>query len=102
MGLSDVNSAAALFRDIAGEFVRRDSTNGQVPANASGTIEIALSEADSDFVIVTSITSLEEFEQVTQQGKNVGLFKLDGTKRRRLEPNQFPWNNLFFVGYVAH
>lgn len=61
MGPCDESSAAALFRELPGEYVRRN------PSSKIGTITVDLSEEGSDrYRIITKIKSLETFERVEQ------------------------------------
>src|SRR5258708_38486919 len=58
MGLCDDSSAAALFRDLHGETVRK--------GHISGHIEVELSDRTGDFRTLTEIKSLKTWERVEQ------------------------------------
>lgn len=96
MGLCDESSAAALFRELPGEFVRREKTEEEVPTGNYGYIEIDLSSEDgSTYRINTRIISLDKFERVKQK-----LCKInnDGSEEC-LKQDTFPWDKLFVSGY---
>ena len=89
MGLCDVSSASALFRELPGDFVRHASRDGK------GKIEVELgTERASQYRIVTTIERLKEFEIVDQ-----ALWDIRGPKRKRLTEDSFPWGKIFATGY---
>ena len=90
MGLCDDSSAAALFRDLHGESVRKGSKGGR--------IEVNLRDGRRDVRTVTEIKSLKTFERVEQT-----LFQqnLRNKRFRKLSQRTFPWNRIFAAGYGA-
>lgn len=100
MGLCDQSSAAALFRELPGEFVRRRVDKEEAKTGDFATIKIDLATGGGVvYRIVTTITSLKTFERVTQKlymtrggGKPV---EIDQDK----DPYKFPWNHIFVSGY---
>ncbi len=98
MGLCDESSAAALFRELPGEFVRRQPEEEEVKFGAFGTIEIDLTDNDSlTYRIVTKIISLETFERVKQK-----LFVIQKGKKKQIKKEgYFPWEEIFVSGYGA-
>lgn len=98
MGLCDESSAAALFRELPGEFVRRQPGEEEVEPGAFGTIEIDLTGDDSlTYRISTKITSLETFERVKQK-----LFVIQNGKKKQIKNEKdFPWEEIFVSGYGA-
>ena len=66
MGLCDESSAAALFRELPGEYVRRQP-NVETKIGETGYIEIDLSAGGGyTYRIVTRVVSLAKFERVSQ------------------------------------
>lgn len=98
MGLCDESSAAALFRELPGEFVRRQPGEEEVKIGAFGTIEIDITgDGDLTYCIVTKITSLKAFERVKQK-----LFVIQNGKRKQIKKEEkFPWEEIFVSGYGA-
>ena len=98
MGLCDESSAAALFRELPGEFVRRQPGEEEVKFGAFGKIEIDLTgDDDLTYRIATKITSLETFERVEQK-----LFVIKNGKRKQIKKEEkFPWKDIFVSGYGA-
>lgn len=96
MGLCDESSTAALFRELPGEFVRREKGQAEVATGRFGIIEVDLKGQDGlTYRIKTQITSLEKFERVSQK-----LFKFkDSEKPKPLGQNEFPWGQIFVSGY---
>ena len=96
MGLCDESSTAALFRELPGEFVRREKGQDEVATGKFGFIEVDLKGQDGlTYRIKTQITSLEKFERVNQQ-----LFKFkDSEKPKSLDHDEFPWGQIFVSGY---
>ena len=103
MGLCDESSAAALFRELPGEFVRRQPGEEKAKIGDSGTIEIDLTGDDNwTYRITTRIISLETFERVTQSKRNKRiLYRFRGKKRELLTQDTFPWEQIFVSGYGA-
>ena len=100
MGLCDENSAAALFRELPGEFVRRPLGLREVPDGDHGEIQIDLASKAEEYRIVTRITSLKSFERVKQEGnKGVGLFRIVNGTPKKLTEDAFPWGDIFVSGY---
>ena len=96
MGLCDESSAAALFREMPGEFVRREKGKDEVPTGKFGVIKVDLgSKGGYTYRIETTITSLKKFERVSQK-----LFKFKGSETEEsLKQNEFPWDRIFVSGY---
>ena len=91
MGLCDWSSAAALFRELPGEFVNHCSTNGE------GKIKIDLSAGAYSYSIETVFKSAKGFERVEQR-----RYRWKGRARpKRLDQVEFPWNRIFVSGYGA-
>lgn len=91
MGLCDWSSAAALFRELPGEFVRHRSTNGEA------TIKIDLSAGAYCYRIETIIKSVRGFERIEQRH-----YRWRGRARpKRLHQDKFPWHRIFASGYGA-
>lgn len=91
MGLCDWSSAAALFRELPGEFVRHGSTNGE------GTIRIDLSAGAYSYRIKTTIKTVRGFERIEQRH-----YRWKGPARpKRLDQDKFPWDRIFASGYGA-
>lgn len=88
MGLCDESSAAALFRDLHGETVRK--------RHKSGRIEVDLSDRVGDFRTLTEIKSLKTWERVEQ---TVSQRSLRSKRLRKLRQREFPWNRIFAAGY---
>ena len=103
MGLCDESSAAALFRELPGEFVRRQPGEEKVKIGGSGTIEIDLAgEDDWTYRITTRIVSLETFERVTQSRKDKSILcRFRGKEKELLTQDTFPWEQIFVSGYGA-
>lgn len=90
MGLCDDSSAAALFRDLHGETVRKGFK--------SGHIEVDLCDDTREFCTVTTIKSLRTFERVEQRLSE----RSPRSKRlRKISQMKFPWDRIFAVGYGA-
>src|SRR5436190_13524816 len=71
MGLCDESSAAALFRELSGEYIRHNSRK-------DGIITVDLSEGARDhYRVITKIKSLKAFERVEQE-----IFRLDGRRQK--------------------
>ena len=89
MGLCDQSSAAALFRELPGEFVRRGHDDGE--------IHVWLSAGGGySYQTVTTIRALETFERVEQV-----IYRWKGKRKTRIEETDFPWNRIFVSGYGA-
>ena len=92
MGICDQNSAASLLRELPGDFIRKNKSEG--------TIKIDLKRANGKkYRISTKIKSLRTFERVYQK-----RYELEGEKNVekeiKLEEN-FPWEAIFVSGYGA-
>ena len=91
MGLCDESSAAALFRELPGEFVRHADNIDE------GKIEVELSAGGGyHYKIITIIKSLETFERVQQR-----VFRIQGKNVKKLDQDTFPWHKIFVSGYGA-
>lgn len=100
MGLCDESSAAALFRELTGAFVRRQPDTSAANINQTGIIEIDLDDTDGiTYRITTQITALPNFERVTQRllkiKKNGGGVPVEIRQYQK----GFPWQRIFVVGY---
>lgn len=85
MGLVDDSSAAALFRDLYGESIRKDQKLGR--------IEVELANGVDQFSTHTTITpSRDSFERVEQE-----LFRNGGNDK--VQQDDFPWEDIFVTGY---
>ena len=90
MGLCDQSSASALFRELPGEFVRRDSDDTE----AYVQVDLA-SSAGWRYRIKTQFVALDAFERIEQQH-----FRARGTDRfRSIDQDDFPWDKMFVSGY---
>ena len=99
MGLCDESSAAALFRELPGEFVRRQPKRKEASVGDVATIEIDLiGNDDYTYRIVTKIKSLKTFERVFQDRT---LWRLRGNRKKELDQDTFPWEQIFVSGYGA-
>ncbi len=87
MGLCDDSSASALFRDLYGESVRKESKQG--------TIEVELEDGTACFRTETTISALPQFERVDQELKKLA----DGAQWTSLDQASFPWEEIFAAGY---
>ncbi len=96
MGLCDESSTAALFRELQGEFVRREKGQDEVPTGNDGFIEVDLRGQDGlTYRINTKITSLEKFERISQK-----LYKFKGSEKpKSIKQYEFPWGQIFVSGY---
>jgi len=97
MGLCDQSSAAALQRELSGEFINKDSHD------KPGTITVELTDRDnSKYKIITtfssigSLKSISQFESISQQ--YIKSYKGD---TKKLSQEDFPWNKIFVSGYGA-
>ena len=100
IGLSDESSASALFRELDGEFVKREKERRFAKEKSKGTITIELAGVkNKKYKIKTSIISTETFETVNQKK---GLWeKVKGKWELINEQADFPWKNIFISGYGA-
>lgn len=99
MGLCDESSAAALFRELPGGYVRRPFDDRVALSDDLAEIEIDLAASDDVvYRIVTSIYALETFERVSQVN---GLYRIQGSKTEKLDQDSFPWEQIFVSGYGA-
>ena len=91
IGLCDESSAAALFRELPGDFIRHSSRK------QSATISIELSRdgvAHSEYEIRTTIKELKAFEKVEQE-----TFDISKPRRKKIKETNFPWEDIFASGY---
>ena len=96
MGICDQSSAAALFRELHGDFVRTRSRKDY------GKIEVELRDPKRDgaerYCIETTIKSLRAFERVEQTlWRWIGQHE-EATKTE-ISPEDFPWDRIFASGY---
>ncbi len=120
MGLCDESSAAALFRELPGEFVRRKPGKREVEKGDHGDITVDLVDKpdhkdEQKYRMVTRIKALDRFERVSQRSKPskkkppkeksavAGLFRFDVKKNEwvTIEEEKFPWKSIFVSGYGA-
>ena len=96
MGLCDESSAAALFRELPGEYVRRQPDQEIVPTGGCGFIEIDLIDKElCKYRIKTTIVSLKKFERVKQE-----LSSFDAQNWEKLkDQDKFPWERIFVSAY---
>jgi energy-coupling factor transporter ATP-binding protein EcfA2 len=90
MGLCDQSSAAALFRELPGKFVRRGSNEGDA------TVEVDLAGPGGwRYRIQSRFIALESFERIEQTH-----FQAQGSGRfRKVDQDEFPWSKIFVSGY---
>lgn len=91
MGLCDEASAAALLRDLPGEFIRKSSIKKRA------IIDIYFKTARKHYRIKTIVKSSKDFENVKQE-----LFEKVSTKYIKIKmgnENKFPWHNIFITAY---
>lgn len=92
IGLCDQSSAAALFRELPGEFVRRDR------GKRESFVQVDLrGNGGWRYRIRTDFSGLADFERVEQshfQVKGKGEF-------RQIPQDEFPWSRMFVSGYGA-
>jgi predicted ATPase len=88
MGLCDESSAAALLRDLPGDFVRH--------GRKAAKIKIWLARSKSlVYRIETTIRSLKAFERVTQS-----VFRISKNQTPVvMDQNNFPWDQIFVSAY---
>lgn len=115
MGLCDESSAAALFRELPGEFVRRKHGRKEAKTGEEAKIEIDLAgDGGWTYRIVTVIKSGETFERVSQfserkvnkkvskrVSKRQGLYRFRENEYEELDQDTFPWEQIFVSGYGA-
>jgi predicted ATPase len=89
MGLCDQSSAAALFRELPGEFVTRRS-------KGDAFVQVDLSDTKrARYRIRTNFIPLPTFERIEQSH-----FRLDsGGRASRIDQDKFPWSKIFVAGY---
>lgn len=98
MGLCDESSAAALFRELQGEFVRRQPGKAEVPTGESGFIEIDLVDKQMrECRTKTIIFSLKKFERLKQELSSFEEQKWQPIK----DQDKFPWERIFVSAYGA-
>jgi predicted ATPase len=90
MGLCDQSSAAALFRELSGEFVRRDSYKEE------SFVQVDLARPGGwRYRIRTDFIALDAFERIQQtyfRARGGGEFSM-------IEQDAFPWSEIFVSGY---
>lgn len=97
MGICDESSAAALFRELPGEYVRRPPGLDEVPDGNVGIIELDMKDhKGNEYRIQTKIESLRTFERVTQK-----LKKIKGPSKLKTTQRNFPWDEVFISAYGA-
>ena len=90
MGLCDQSSASALFRELSGEFVRRDAPPGQ-----PSFVEVDLVGGGGwGYRIKTEFVALDAFERIQQT-----YFQRRGNDLRPIDQDDFPWGDIFVSGY---
>lgn len=89
MGLCDQSSAAALFRELPGEYVRHGAEDEE------SFIELELDAgAGHKFTMRTDFVSLERFERVEQT-----ITWSHGRRKKKVDPDDFHWDRIFVSGY---
>jgi hypothetical protein len=97
MGLCDDSSAAALFRELSGTFIRHSAGKG-----AEGSIRIDMEEEDGTaYRMTTKIQPVtrglrQGFERVEQ---TLEMIDQDGNVTEISDRDQFPWERIFVAGY---
>lgn len=101
MGLCDESSASALFRELPGEFIRRQGRNKYAKEGAEGHITISLQDKEqAHYEIKTTIKSTATFERVFQD-EGLKYRKNDESDWEDLDQDSFPWDDIFVSGYGA-
>lgn len=92
MGLCDQSSASALFRELPGEFVRRDSPDGE------SFIQVDLvGRGGWRYRIRTEFIALDAFERIEQRH-----YRARGKGRfTQINQDDFPWSDMFVSAYGA-
>ncbi len=100
IGLCDESSASALFRELDGEFVKREKGRRFAKDLAKGIITIYLiGSKRKEYKIITTIISIKTFEIVHQKK---GLWeKIDSEWKLMENQSDFPWKDIFISGYGA-
>lgn len=89
MGLCDESSAAGLLRELEGDFVCKGAKKG--------TILIRLKDKKALYDIETNIIkTAAQFERVSQK-----IYEIVRGKRRRINEDDFPWDDIFVSAYGA-
>jgi energy-coupling factor transporter ATP-binding protein EcfA2 len=89
MGLCDESSAAALFRELKGDMVRKNQKEG--------LIRIGLKDrAGNRFETDTTIVQTKGFEWIRQE-----VYKYDNGSQTEVNIEDFPWQKIFVCGYGA-
>ncbi len=92
MGLCDEASAGGLLRELPGDFIRAGAKDA--------TIEIEFTEVSGEqWIIRTKLVLYDKlnFERIEQK-----YYKIEDRKRIRVNDwQEFPWDQLFIVGYGA-
>ncbi|MFQ5963807.1 MAG: AAA family ATPase [Candidatus Scalinduaceae bacterium] len=89
MGLCDESSAAALLRDLPGDFVRENEQEA--------FISVTFKNIDGKlYKIETEIKSLKAFEKIRQR-----VYKVIKGKKEKVDPDLFPWEDIFVSAYGA-
>lgn len=92
MGLCDVSSAAALFRELQGEFIRKGKEQ------SGGKIQIDLrGRSGVNYRTETTIKYLKAFEMVEQE---LSVEESPG-KWTEMRKEEFPWEQIFVTAYGA-
>ena len=92
MGLCDESSAAGLLRELSGRFINRAKDAPQ------GIIKVELQETEGPYRISTTLRNEKAFEQLSQLTQK---FNKRSGKWPKLEPEGFPWEDLFASAYGA-
>lgn len=93
ISLCDISSAAALFREIRGKFIRtRDSKKPSF-------IKIYLSDPRNRTYIIKTEFHLHKGRKLERLNQKV--FVKEGAREKPISQDNFPWHRIFVAGYGA-
>ena len=94
MGLCDQSSAAALFRELGGRFIRRGKGGGET------LIDLYLSGGQKQsFIIETKWRSLKKSIGGSLESLTQTIFRGDKkNERNKIGQEDFPWKSIFIAG----
>lgn len=97
MGLCDESSAAALFRELRGRFVRR----GKEEEDTS--IDLYVSNgSEQSFIIETKYRSLKKSVGGSLEGLTQTIYRgHEKNETNKIGQEEFPWKSIFIAGYGA-
>ncbi len=96
ISLCDFTSAAGLFRELKGNFIKSSS-------NGDSYIELHLKDnvyKRTTYIIRTNLVSLKSKKRIEQLDQVIQI-KIGNKKPMVIDQEVFPWNRLFVVGYSA-